>query len=496
MLLFVFFLVLTSTVECAHLVNAPSTQMRVYNKEFVDVVIDDPGQVARLEITFECGKETIVLFDYHQEMFRTGVGRTILVYVGHVAVRLPFVHEPSRKKQQYDIPYQGALCLGRASGLWRLWGKATISPHKMVLGEHDLSVARVSYSPYILIFGPPHAINASGYNYTLAYNPDERYTCIPAQLYHHMHELNLTFDHFHLAFDNDDIQYHLPGGIEHTLVKKCLGSTISLGRPFMHNFAHFYDPVHQTMTIMPSYDQFNYGNARYIYANFMMAVETITVGAWFSVAYSRYRPALTRTEYYIYFLSVVVAVVEPLVFQSHRHLVFLTENFSPFPYYALLLFLVATCAVGACLASNSRKYMGLRRICAESALGITVWFTTLHGSHANLSVPVSFAIGILFAVVRIAQFFAALSIGRPRTLAFSFTVCVYYSIFLVYFVLRPIVVLYFYHLERTFYIVFLLFIVLAVLPAVYVAIHVVWSEIDNSVIRRQAATSVPQARRK
>lgn len=270
---------------------APTVKQAIYHERYIDIVIGNPGHVTRLEIDFGC-RDTIILFGLPEDTSRTWSDNpsTVIAYFGPVLLRLSFIVDPNKRDPRSYYPYEGYLCLGPHSDIWDYWSKLTISPFRMVLGDYDRSLSRLSYDPFEFVFyknvskNTAHAV-VDGKNYPFLFNLENEYTVFPRSLYHNVTNLNIDIDNLCFTVDQEDVFVHLSNGFDRTMLRKSPrhdDDTIALGKYFSRNFVIYFDAVTQTKFVVPSFHLFNNGNAEPFYSVLTLCIVTSLIVLWIS----------------------------------------------------------------------------------------------------------------------------------------------------------------------------------------------------------------------
>lgn len=469
--------------------NAPIVKTKVYHQNFIDVVVDNPGKLLRLELTFECGNQTIILFDFNEDNFRTHTHfpATMLVYLGHVHLRLPFVIDPSFRKPEYDVRYGGCLCLDRASVLWRHWSQVTVTPFKFVLGYFDITTARNSFYPYVLLFDEPHQVKVFEDEYELMYRPQERFSSIPINFYHNITQIDFKIvDHLKMRLDVDDISVPMISGFDKILLRKTHSHVITLGRQFMHNFAHFYDPIYDVLLVMPSFHQFNFGNAEPTYGYIMLILYLIVLTCWLSSTHNdKTVPKVKeRLEFYIYLLSGLTLLLDLYAFASYRYINFYLETRHSTQYFIFFFTFFSLIIIGLYFnITNSSQWIHFRKICCETVLYWGLWLIVLHGHISNIVLVIAVVIASVATIMRFTQFIVVSSLGDKLStfLTNAFFAFLHLS-FLFFFNLLPIVTYYFYGFCFHWHTATFMFVLFIFLPSVYFSNLLGWSVIRNTIL--------------
>src|SRR3989338_85853 len=260
--------------------NEGPVRQPVYHKQYVDLVIGNPGHVTRLRLDFDCS-DSVILFVLPEDSSKTWSSNpdTVIVYIGNTIVRLSFRVDPTLHDVRSWDPYEGYLCFGRHSDIWKYWSKVTFSPYMLVLGAYHSSLVRLNYEYFELVFRKDVPLSAlvRGHRYPLQFDLGNEYTYVPRQLYHAIADMDIIINNLHMDVDQDDLTTRLINGFDRSLFKKNVDhsdTTITLGRYFGHNFVVFYDGVTHTQRVMPSFHFFNTGHTEPFYSNFGLGLFT------------------------------------------------------------------------------------------------------------------------------------------------------------------------------------------------------------------------------
>ena len=298
--------------------EAPVRQV-VFHKQFVDLVVGNPGHVTRLKIDFSCSG-SIVLFAMPDDNSLTVCSHpsSIIVYVGNTIVRLSMKIDTSFQDLRALDPYEGVLCLGKYSDVWKYWSKITFSPFMLVFGAHDYSLSRERFHPFEIVFYPPHHghhndanhsgadeiedeaktvyANVRGHRYPLKLDLGNDYTLVPRELFHNISGIDMIINRLHIDVDHDDITTRLINGFDRTLVKKnpwYADHSITLGRYFGHNFVVFYDAISGIQRMRPSFHLFTTGDTEPFYTNFGLVLFTAFLMMWISFSLVKHTSSST-----------------------------------------------------------------------------------------------------------------------------------------------------------------------------------------------------------
>lgn len=480
-----------------HEAGAPVVKLGVYRKTFVDLVVDDPAKVLRLEVTFECGAETLILFDFKEETYRTHTlaPRTLLVYVGHTYMRLPFAVDASRRKGEYEVAYQGCLCLGRSSGLWRHWTVATVSPYRLVLGDFDYAASRATFAPYALAFGggaPEHRVRVMGHEYALRYSPWERLSRVPSLLFRNLTQLDFfeTESHAHFAFDVEDVRVTLVSGLDRTLVRRTGEPEVVMGRPFSQDFALYYDAVSGALEVMPSFHQFRYGDSEPAYTYLALTVGLVLLVAWLGAVHSPEVSAgtLTALETCVVLYAGAVTLLDVYAFASYRYVAFFMGGTGTAAYLALVSGLLVATAGCAALAfehaGRVRASVGMRRMFCETALYGAIWLVMLHGHETAAGFVIAGFVASVACVTRLVQLLVACAVGRRETAVLSSLFSLAHVLFAVLYNYAPLVDFFFFGFGDAVNSVIFMLSLFVILPSVVLAYTLVWAQFRNTIIAR------------
>lgn len=439
--------------------SVPVVKMPIYYSHFVYAKIGNLVKHVSLEVSYECGKETVVLFDFNEDISRTYTTspNSLILYIGNVMVRVPFSVNPFMRKKVYDIPYHGILCVGKESSLWNYWTKMSLSKHRMILGQFDKSIARMSYQPYELAFtnNLPHNVSISGHIYPLIYDPSCRVSKLPKDIYHNISGLKIQIENIIFDVDNDDIKARVINGFDHTLIGRSEDNTITLGQQFFHNFAHYNDFAKNVMTVLPSFDHFAKNNAEEYYVWTCVGIYTVIFLQWIAKIYtlqnkkSNMNSLLGKSlEIYTFLTSILIAYIDIFGFKNQRNINFILDTIHNVKYALLYSFIVTNSVVGI-FATLFNVKLSTRRLFFESTVFATIWTLLTHLDLRLSTFILLFIVSCIACIIRTTHFLLACSFKNITSGYCMFTLgfTVLSNLFVWFYSLHSLVVHFYYGFE-------------------------------------------------
>lgn len=435
--------------------SAPVVKLNVFEKYYLNIIIGNPGKYYRLMMDFSCDIETVILFNSLEDNSQTFTEYppTIIAYFGPILIRLPYVINPLRYNPKLQVPYQGYLCMGYQSALWNYWSRLSLSPYKLVLGEFDKTLARISFEPFELKFAYGEHLDVLVNNtiYKLYYCLENEYSIVPRELYHGITNVDLKFDHhLHFDIDADDIKIKLITGFDKTLIRKSSSnadnSSIVLGKQFSHNFAHYINYITRESFIMPSFDQFSFNQTEPYYTNIITVLLVSFIVLWLGTIFVRselplhkfkampklninasinsyinanFIPAadskylitsffFSTLEIYAYITVLLLLLIETNGYAYHRHINFIVKSSSNIYYTILNTYIVANAFMGLCLTYvtfNTYRYLKIRRLFFETSVFLMLWLVLIHICNIKLVYVVCLLISAIYTNMRMFQFY-------------------------------------------------------------------------------------------
>ena len=347
----------------------------------------------------------------------------------------------------------------------------TVSPHRLVLGDYDRSLARVTYNPFRLEFSrdsPSLWIQVQGTNYTLTYDPALQYSFFPHSLYKNTTNFDVQINHLHLEIDANDIKVKLLSGFDRTLVKKNLDVDdllIVLGEQFSHNFVLFYDAVNRTKVLMPSYDLFADRRAEPVYSFIGLFLFTFLAICWLGVIFTEEKYEVNRNgshdyslrrhvssalfsglEVYTYFSAMIFLIVGTVGFAQYRTMSFFMQSTTSVHYIIFTVFIASMCVVGSVLAMiyyNSYHALNIRRMSVECVAFSMLWLFIMHWRNSKAIYVMVLAVSLL-SILRAFQFLMVLAWKNTLVAVVASVYTALTLLFLVFYNIVPIMNYYFF----------------------------------------------------
>lgn len=450
----------------------PVAKLPVVNQRYVELIVGNPGKPVLLRVSFAMNT-SIVLFSSVEDTFKdySAYPSTLLAYVGPALVRLSFKSNSLARDSLLPLAYDGIIGFGYRSDIWKYWSKVTMSPHRIVLGDYDKSVTRVTYNPFRLEFtrdSPYVWIQVRGVNYTLTYDPSSQYSVFPYTLYKNTTNLDVQINHLHLEIDADDIKVKLLSGFDRTLVKKNVDVDdllIVLGEQFSHSFVLFYDVVNRTKVLMPSYDLFAEHHAEPEYSYIGLFLFAILSVAWLGIISTEEKYEVGRKgrhdysirrhvssmvfsgmEVYTYVCTLVLLIVNTVGFAQYRTMAFFMQSTTSEHYIIFVVFVASACVLGALLAAryfNTYHALNIRRMSVETAAFSMLWSFIMHWRNTK-AIYIMVLVAALLSILRTFQLLMALSMKNHVVAAVSFVYASLSVFFLVFYNIVPIMKFYFF----------------------------------------------------
>lgn len=452
--------------------SVPVVKLPVVEQRYVEVILGNPGRPFLLRLSF-ASNTSLVLFSPVEDTFKdySTYPSTLLAYLGPALVRLSFKVGALVRDPLLPLAYDGVLGLGYRSDLWRYWSRMSISPHRLVLGDYDRSLARVTYNPFRLEFtrdSPSLWIQVQGSNYTLTYDPSLQYSLFPHSLYKNTTNFDVQINHLHLEVDSNDIKVKLLSGFDRTLVRKNMNVDdllIVLGEQFSHNFVLFYDLVNRTKVLMPSYDLFADRRAEPAYSFIGLFLFAFISVCWLGIIYTeeKYEVAFNGShdysirrhvsptlfsaiELYTYFAALLFLIVGTVGFAQYRTMSFFMQSTSSVHYIIFTVFLSCICVVGAILGVvyyNSYHALNIRRMSVECVSFSMLWLFIMHWRNSKAIYIMIFAVALL-SVLRGFQFLMVLAWRNTLVSVVAFVYAALSLLFLIFYNIVPIMNYYFF----------------------------------------------------
>ena len=518
---------------------APIIKLNVIEKNYVDLVIGNPGKYHRLGLDFSCGSETVILFQSPEDNSRTFSVRppTILVYFGAIVIRLPFAIEPYRYDSHLKVPYSGYLCMGYKSALWDYWSKATVSPYQLVLGEFDQTLARISFEPFELLFKYQEYLDvvANETVYQLYYDLESDFTILPRKIYHDITSIELEINHLHFEIDNDDIKIKLITGFDRTLIRKSLhinDTTITLGRQFSHNFVHYINYVTRETVVLPSFDQFNFNDTEPLYTTFASSLFVGLGVVWLGVIFVRKElpthkfkarkhmninskiidtrpiaPAVNKNfipdtssgtnkslvaaylfsmlEICAYISAILILMVDTYAYAYYRHLNFILKTSSNALYVMLNTYIIINSVIGLVavyVTFNTYRYLRMRRLFFETTVFLMIWLMFTHSTNTRLVYISCLIISAIYVTLRLLHFFMHSVFSNSITALCCFIYSVIAVLFYEFYNLVPITQHFFFSFDDHWLSNINIFLATVGLPTLIVIIRIPLSIFTNTSI--------------
>lgn len=450
----------------------PIVKLPVVQQRYIEVILGNPGRPFLLRLDFGLNT-SIVLFSSVEDTFKdySSYPSTLLAYFGPALVRLSFRVSGILRDSLLPLTYDGVLGLGHRSDVWKYWSRLTVSPHRLVLGDYDRSLARVTYNPFRLEFSrdsPSLWIQVQGTNYTLTYDPALQYSFFPHSLYKNTTNFDVQINHLHLEIDANDIKVKLLSGFDRTLVKKNLDVDdllIVLGEQFSHNFVLFYDAVNRTKVLMPSYDLFADRRAEPVYSFIGLFLFTFLAICWLGVIFTEEKYEVNRNgshdyslrrhvssalfsglEVYTYFSAMIFLIVGTVGFAQYRTMSFFMQSTTSVHYIIFTVFIASMCVVGSVLAMiyyNSYHALNIRRMSVECVAFSMLWLFIMHWRNSKAIYVMVLAVSLL-SILRAFQFLMVLAWKNTLVAVVASVYTALTLLFLVFYNIVPIMNYYFF----------------------------------------------------
>lgn len=458
--------------EHYHDAITPVVKLPVIEQHYVEVILGNPGRPFLLRLDFGLNT-SIVLFSSVEDTFKDYSRNpdTLLAYLGPALVRLSFKVSAFVRDPLLPLAYDGLLGLGYNSDLWKYWSRMTMSPHRLVLGAYDKSLARITYNSFRLEFtrdSPSLWIQVQGTNYTLSYDPSLQYSFFPHALYKNTTNFDVQINHLHLEIDTNDIKVKLLSGFDRTLVRKNLNVDdllIVLGEQFSHNFVLFYDLVNRTKVLMPSYDLFAERRAEPIYSYIGLFLFAFLSICWLGIIYTEEKYEVARNgshdykvrrhvspllfsfiEVYTYFTALLFLIVGTVGFAQYRTMAFFMQSTTNTHYIIFTVFIACICLIGAVLGAiyyNTYHALNIRRMSVESVAFSMLWLFVMHWRNPK-AIYIMVLVIALLSVSRGFQLLMAASWHNTLVAVIALFYAALSLLFLVFYNIVPIMDYYFF----------------------------------------------------
>lgn len=467
-------------------------KLPVYDNQFVQVVVGNPSKHIRLEVSHQCGPESVVLFQFDEELSKTYTvhPNTIVMYLGHIVIRVPYVVRPEYKKNYYYFQYHGILCLGPGSALWDHWTKASVSKHRLVFGEYDMSMARNAYKPYSILFGKfcSHNVTVFDHVYHLKYDPSSLTTKLPKSLYHNVTDMRIHFENMVFFVEHKDLVVSVVNGFDHTMVTKTNDDQIVLGKQFAHTFVHYIDVVANTILVMPTFDHFESNRSEIWYVWICVGVYVLITVRWIAHALSptndkekAYR-SIVKTEVFLQLVSILLVFIDSYVFKNQRNINFVISTTDNVPYALFVSFLVAT-SVGGLFAALLKAPTSLRRIFNEWTIASSAWLIFSHLSYRFSIAMVLFLIAATNTIIRNVHLVVSVVLSRKDNVTFvSILYTIFANLFLWFYNMGPLIEHFYYGFADHYLYSSMIALIIVYIPSVSIASVVLSSVLRNTLL--------------
>ncbi len=458
--------------EHYHDAFTPIVKLPVIEQHYVEVILGNPGRPFLLRLDFGLNT-SLVLFSSIEDTFKDFSTNpdTLLAYLGPALVRLSFRVSAFTRDPLLPLAYDGLLGLGHRSDVWKYWSRMTMSPHRLVLGDYDKSLARMTYKPFRLEFtrdSPSLWIQVQGTNYTLTYDPSLQYSLFPYALYKNTTIFDAQINHLHLEIDANDIKVKLLSGFDRTLVRKNLNVDdllIVLGEQFSHNFVLFYDLVNRTKVLMPSYDLFAERRAEPTYSYIGLFLFAFLSICWLGIIYTEEKYEVARNgshdysvrrhvspllfsfiELYTYFAALIFLIAGTVGFAQYRTMSFFMQSTDSTHYIIFTVFVACMCVVGALLGAiyyNSYHALNIRRMSVECVAFSMLWLFIMHWRNPKAIYIMVLAVALLSVL----RSFQMLMVAAWKNTLVAVLALIYSSLsllFLIFYNIIPIMNYYFF----------------------------------------------------
>ncbi len=486
--LYLFFLFVIVTTE-------PITKLPVYHKEYIEVLVGNPGQYLKLRMDRN-SNTTIVLFDApykHSQttvIYENGIGSE-LFYMGCVVVRLPYVINPSLRTFDTKVTYHGVIGLGKESLIWTHWPRATIGPATLCLGDYDHGVDRNTYKPFNLHgkLNEPYPATVNGQQHNVYFLPGSKYTYLPRELYI-KHDLKEPLPLFYfesdasLGLDEEDMEERTATGFPVTAVKQQrVNNDIILGEYPCLNFVSHEDHITGDQTLCPSYDFFDVGNSQPTFGSISGLLLSVALVFWLMLIFDeRFQTPeqeqdcreITSTlafEIYAYVASLFVIIIEYQAFKCKRFIEHHLPQCNGRECFDIIPIIFGITLVGGIITlflPRRFKWRKLRRCFVETALVLAIWISQIH---QHTSMPSHLLILTVSSIYIVLRLLAILEEIIYWDLTLQFLILLLYAIFAtVFFIshnLHPFITRFWFGLGDVDNAVIHLLVILGFIPTLY-----------------------------
>lgn len=464
---------------------APVAKINVYYTKFIDVVIGNPGHVTRLQINFGC-QDTIILFNTPEDNSLTWSEHphTLIVYLGPVLIRVSFRVDITQKDFKSYYPYEGYLCLGKQSDIWQYWSKLTVSPYRIIFGEYDESLSRITFDPFLFTFHKNESQNnittlVNNHEYPLLFNLSDEYTTLPRKLYHNISLMDISIDNIHFDIEREDFTVHLINGFDRTMLRKSYrhdDNRIIFGQNFIRNFVIYHDIISSTTNVMPSFDLFNYGNSEPFYSVFSLTLFLSITIVWTAIIFVKNKEKIEKKEelissnigesekpqtdehhikpevfstleLYTYLCTILFLFIDVGGLAGYRHFNFLLHTSSNTYYITLTIIILCNTLIGIPLSFYNRKtykLLNLRRVFLETSLFTMLWLLNAHYHKTHSFLFLTTILTSFYTITRLVQFIMCLMFHNFLMKFVTGIYSVFSIVFFVYFVSRPVINFFFF----------------------------------------------------